>query len=72
MEVRNGNSVLYSQSELQAQGKEELDKLLKKLLDNMKLLFATQNRGKLREVKEILNSSSIEVLSLIGLEDIPK
>ncbi|MDY0079374.1 MAG: RdgB/HAM1 family non-canonical purine NTP pyrophosphatase [Ignavibacteriaceae bacterium] len=38
----------------------------------MKLLFATQNRGKLREVKEILNSSSIEVLSLIGLEDIPE
>ncbi len=28
--VRNGNSVLYSQSELQAQGKEELDKLLKR------------------------------------------
>jgi len=37
----------------------------------MKVLFATQNKGKLKEVKAILNSSSIEVLSLIGIEEIP-
>ncbi|MHC1738762.1 MAG: RdgB/HAM1 family non-canonical purine NTP pyrophosphatase [Ignavibacteriaceae bacterium] len=37
----------------------------------MKVLFATQNKGKLREVSAMLNSSSIEVLSLTGIEDIP-
>lgn len=37
----------------------------------MKVLFATQNKGKLKEVTAILNSSFIEVLSLSGVENIP-
>lgn len=37
----------------------------------MKVLFASKNKGKLREVTGILNSSSVEVLSLTGIEDIP-
>lgn len=37
----------------------------------MKLLFATQNKGKMKEVVELFSSKGIEVLTLIGLEDIP-
>lgn len=37
----------------------------------MKVLFASKNKGKIREVKEILGEAGIEVLSLDDFEDVP-
>jgi len=36
-----------------------------------KILFATQNWGKLKEVSDILNSENLKILSLIGVEEVP-
>ena len=37
----------------------------------MKVLFASKNQGKVREVKKILGEAGIEVSSLAGIEDVP-
>ena len=37
----------------------------------MKVLFASKNKGKVREVKKILGSAGIEVMSLADFEDVP-
>ncbi len=37
----------------------------------MKVLFASKNQGKVREVKKILGEAGIEVLSLADFEDVP-
>jgi XTP/dITP diphosphohydrolase len=40
--------------------------------DMMKLIFASYNQGKVIEVKDIFNSSSIHLISLVDLEDVPE
>jgi XTP/dITP diphosphohydrolase len=37
-----------------------------------KIIFATKNRGKIREVNDILKSSNIEIISLLDLENVPE
>ncbi len=37
----------------------------------MKVLFASKNKGKIKEVKKILGEAGIEVLSLEDFEDVP-
>lgn len=37
----------------------------------MKILFASKNRGKIREVEKILGAAGIEVSSLADFEDVP-
>jgi len=37
----------------------------------LKVLFASKNNGKIREVKKILGENDIEVLSLADFEDVP-
>jgi XTP/dITP diphosphohydrolase len=37
-----------------------------------KIIFATKNRGKIREVKEIFKDSDIELISLLELDNVPE
>jgi XTP/dITP diphosphohydrolase len=37
-----------------------------------KMIFATKNRGKIREVNDILKNSNIELVSLLDLENVPE
>ncbi|MDR3625768.1 MAG: RdgB/HAM1 family non-canonical purine NTP pyrophosphatase [Ignavibacteriaceae bacterium] len=37
-----------------------------------KIIFATKNRGKIREVNDILKSSNIELVSLLDLGNVPE
>jgi XTP/dITP diphosphohydrolase len=37
-----------------------------------KIIFATKNRGKIREVNDILKDSNIEIVSLLELENVPE
>lgn len=38
----------------------------------MEIIFATKNKGKIREVKKILNDANIELLSLHDLKNVPE
>jgi XTP/dITP diphosphohydrolase len=37
-----------------------------------KIIFATKNRGKIREVNHILNNSVLELVSLLDLDNVPE